>query len=57
MQRAADALCAAFDLTTAAADTARAADGGWHSPRSDRREEATRARFWRDGFDPAATSS
>ena len=40
-------------LTAEAADTAKAAHGGWHSPRTDRREEATRARLWRDGFDPA----
>ena len=55
MERAAAALCAAYDLTAEAADTARAAHGGWHSPRTDRREEATRARLWRDGFDPAAS--
>ena len=42
MERAAAALCAAYDLTADAADTAKAAHGGWHSPRTDRREEATR---------------
>lgn len=55
MERAAAAICAAYDLTAEAADTARAAHGGWHSPRTDRREEATRARLWRDGFDPAGS--
>ena len=43
--RAAQVLGAAFDLSTAAATTAKAAHGGWHSPRTDRREEATRARL------------
>ena len=37
------------DPAADAADTAGAAHGGWHSPRTDRREEATRARLWRDG--------
>ncbi len=32
MERAAAALCAAYDLTADAADTVKAAHGGWHSP-------------------------
>ena len=50
MGQAAEALCAAYDLTADAASTAKAAHGGWHSPRTDRREEATRTRLYRDGF-------
>ncbi|WP_136652191.1 DUF4942 domain-containing protein [Paracoccus aeridis] len=51
--RAAQALRAAFDLSTAATATAKAAHGGWHSPRTDRREEADRDRLFPGDFDPA----
>lgn len=53
MERAAVALGAAYDLTADAADTAKAAHGGWHSPRTDRGEEARQAALWRNSFDPA----
>lgn len=53
IEEGAAALRAAFDLTQDAAQTAKGAHGGWHSPRTDRGEESARDRLSPDRFDPA----
>jgi len=55
MERAASALQEAFALSTAAASVAKPAHGGWHSPRTDKREEHRRSQLFPTDFEPAAS--
>ena len=55
MKHAAAALQEAFALAVAANDTARIAHGGWHSPRTDRREQEHCDRLFLGDFRPEAS--
>ena len=56
VEEGAAALRAAYDLTQDAAQTAKGAHGGWHSPRTDRGEESALNRLVPGRFDPADSS-
>lgn len=51
IERAARALDDAYAVTADAAEIARAAHGGWHSPRTDRAEEKNRTALFRGTYD------
>ena len=52
MEKAAAALKAAYDQSEAAADIAKAAHGGWHSPRIDHNEQDRNSHLFAGRFDP-----
>lgn len=49
------ALCAAYTVTREATEIAKGAHHGWHSPRTDRREDAQRANLFRGDYDKQAS--
>ncbi len=55
MEQAAAALKKAYHQSEAAAEIAKAAHGGWHSPRTDRSEQDRTSHLFAGRFDPEAS--